>query len=112
MRRPEYLPDMSGGTDSRTPSFARDRAGCSVGTTTALSRPAAVPLRRCHISHSVQRCERWDPAAGKGGRILRMRSQENGRTPVLAAIIGGGIGGLAVALALQRIGVSVKVFEK
>jgi len=41
-----------------------------------------------------------------------MRSQENGRTPVLALIIGGGIGGLAVALALQRIGVSVKVFEK
>jgi 2-polyprenyl-6-methoxyphenol hydroxylase-like FAD-dependent oxidoreductase len=41
-----------------------------------------------------------------------MRSQANGRKPVLALIIGGGIGGLAVALALQRIGGSVKVFEK
>ena len=41
-----------------------------------------------------------------------MRSQENGHKPILALIIGGGIGGLAVALALQRIGGSVKVFEK
>ncbi|HEY2619695.1 MAG TPA: FAD-dependent monooxygenase [Acetobacteraceae bacterium] len=34
------------------------------------------------------------------------------RNPIQALIVGGGIGGLAAALALQRIGASVRVFEK
>ena len=39
-------------------------------------------------------------------------AEEKRRRSIRALIIGGGIGGLAVAVALQRIGASVRVFER
>jgi 2-polyprenyl-6-methoxyphenol hydroxylase-like FAD-dependent oxidoreductase len=39
-------------------------------------------------------------------------AEEKRRKSIRALIVGGGIGGLAAAVALQRIGMSVRVFEK
>jgi 2-polyprenyl-6-methoxyphenol hydroxylase-like FAD-dependent oxidoreductase len=43
---------------------------------------------------------------------INRSAEEECPKPIRALIVGGGIGGLAAAVALQRIGVSVRVFEK
>ena len=53
-----------------------------------------------------------DGAADVRSEGTRLMAKRNARRPLRVAIVGGGIGGLAVAVALTHRGVDVQVYER
>jgi FAD binding domain len=75
------------------------------------SASATLSRKRCSISMGLSRARSphsWPRVPISPARI----AEEKCRSSIRALIVGGGIGGLAAAVALQRIGMSVRVFEK
>lgn len=92
------------------PAAAASEGGGGTGADPALSKKAA---RRAEKAAAAKKRGASGPALEGGGRQQRKAKQQVARLEGgVVCVAGGGIGGLGAALALQKRGIAVKVYER